>query len=172
MATLTLTTEEIIQVRLLMGARFTANDLSDDQIRSQVVLGACSDYVFEKVREGLDFDKLTDTERAIAERFRDETEDDIANFVNQVLKPPQVAAFRRAVMYRCAGVSVRLVKHVTSEDASDIRQEIQEQKIAEMETNLFQMSDNDILLIRKSFPDDAFPDVTRRKYKFFAVTRC
>ena len=95
MATLALTTGEIIETRSLLGNMITPDDLTDAQITSGVIAGEASDYVFEKVRESLNIDALGATEKAIALRIRDDADDDIAAFVNSVLKEPQARLFRR-----------------------------------------------------------------------------
>ncbi len=77
-------------VRIQLGAHVEPDDLSDDQITSGIMLGAVTDYVFERVREDLDLDLLSATERPIAERFQDETPEDISAFINTVLKPHNV----------------------------------------------------------------------------------
>lgn len=114
MATLTLSDAQVIEVRLLLGSHLTTDDVSDEQIRSQVILGAASDYVFEKIREGMDIASLPANEQTIARRFADETDDDITNFINVVLKPPQRGQMERAVMYRCAGLCVPIVSNAAT----------------------------------------------------------
>lgn len=175
MATLALTDDELTEVRLQLGNRVTTTDLSDAQIRSQTVLGAASDYVLEKVREGLDLNKLTDAERTIAERIRDESADDIANFVNVLLKPPQRSQFRRAVIFRTAGMCAPLVSTLLSESAAGIAQRIQARPWEVIQANLFLRSDEEINLLRDAFPDDAFPTEeesvkARGLYELFTVT--
>lgn len=176
MATLALTSEEIVEVRLQLGNRITASDLTDAQITGKTTLGSASDYVLEKVRDGLDLDKLSDSERTIAERLRDETADDIASFVNNVLKPPQVEQFRRSVIFRCAGMCAPLVSTVLSESAAGIAQRIQARPWEVLQASLFLRADEEITLLRNAFPDDAFPTVVegaakRGNYNFFAITK-
>lgn len=167
MASLVLTDSEVIEVRLQVGAAITIEQLSDIQITSTTTLGAASDYVFERVREGLDLSRLTQTERAIAERFRDETPDDIASFVNEVLKPPQVSQFRRAVIFRTAGLCAPLVDRVHSETAGDILERVEVRPFLGMQNVLFQRADEEIARLREAFQDDAF---TRPRWSFFKVT--
>ena len=53
MAVLTLTDSDVGEVRLLLGADVTADDITDAQIKSDAILGASSDYVFEKIRRNM-----------------------------------------------------------------------------------------------------------------------
>ena len=171
MATLTLTDEEVAEVSLLIGA---SNPLSAEQIRSNVILGTASDYVFEEIRKGMNVEALTPSERAIAERFADETEDDIANFVNVVLKPPQRSQMRRAVMYRCAGLCVPIVQQLSSESAGGISQRLTIQQWEIKQAGFFQRADEEITRLNEAFPDDAFSEEPARKlpkYTLFASTR-
>lgn len=172
MATLAITDAECDEVRLQIGNKLTATDLSNEQIRAGTVLGAASDYVFEQVREGLDLSKLTDDERLIAERFRDETDDDIANFTSQILKPPQVQQMRRAVIFRTSGMAVQIVESLLAESAGGINQRIQARAWEVLQASLFQRGDEEIQRLRATFPDDAFPSESQRaaaRYNLFAV---
>ena len=176
MAILELTTTEVAEVRFQAGNRLTEADLSDVQINSSTVLGAASNYVFEKVRDGMNIDLLTDAERVIAERFRDETPDDVANFVNQVLKPPQVSQFRRAIIFYTAGLAVQAVRTVGRETVGQVTQAILQSPSQQARGDwqdrqrfLFEQADLEISHIAKAFPNDAF---TRKKVaiNLFAIT--
>ena len=175
MAILTLTDTEVVEVRLQLGARLTASDLSDEQIRSTSVLGAATDYVFEKLREGLNEDALVDEERVIAERFRDEQPEDISNFVNVVLKPPQRQQLRLGVIYRAAGIAAPMVERYETENAAGISQRVAEPRWQSLQRSLFSRADEQIQLVRKAFPDDAFQTEAQRvlpKYKLFTLGGC
>lgn len=166
MAVLTLTDADVVEARLQVGAWVTASVLSDAQIKADTVLGAASDYVFEKIREGLDLTKLTDAERQIVERFRDETDDDIASFVNTVLKPPQRTQMRRAVIYRTAGLCVPIVARVLRESAAGVDTE---REILRTQDELFRLCDSEISRLRAAFPNDAFLKPLS-DYTLFSVT--
>ena len=177
MATFDLTTAEIAEVRFQAGSRLTEEDLSDAQITGSTVLGAASNYVFEKVRDGMNLELLTESERVIAERFRDETAEDITNFVNQVLKPPQVSQFRRAIIFYTAGLAVQAVRSVGRETVGQVTQAIVQSPSQQArsdwqdrQTFLFGQADLEISHINKAFPDDAF---SREKVTFtlFGITR-
>ena len=173
MATLLLNQDELAEVRLLVGKNIKEDMLTDFEIQSGVVLGAASDYVFEKVREGLDLSKLTDVERTIAERFRDETDDDIVRFSTEVLKPPQEQQMRRAVIYRSAGLCVAIVNQVISESAANITTRIQNRAWEVLQASLFTRADEEIERLRQAFPDDAFPTQAEQAlaaYNIFSVT--
>ena len=163
---LTLTDAEVIEARLQVGAWVTTSQLSDAQIKADTVLGSASDYVFEKVREGLDVSKLSATERAIAERFRDETDDDIASFVNTVLKPPQRSQMRRAVLFYTAGLCVPIVARVLREGAAGVDTE---RVILRTQAELFALADAEIQRLRNAFPDDAFHKPAA-DWTLFAIT--
>lgn len=170
MANYELTTDEIAEVRFQTGNRLTDVDLSDTQITSSTVLGAAANYVFEKVREGMNLDLLTDAERLIAERFRDETPEDVANFVNQVLKPPQVKQFRRAIIFYTSGLSMQAVRTVGRETVGQVTQALvqspSQQERGDWQDRqrfLFEQADLEIGYILKAFPDDAF---ARKKVTF------
>ena len=172
MATLAITEAECDEVRLQIGNKITTDQLSNEQIRAGTVLGAASDYVLERVREGIDLTKLTSDERIIAERFRDEAPDDIANFVNVVLKPPQVQQMRRAVIYRTAGLGVQIVETLLAENTGNLGQRVQPRAWEILQASLFDRADEEITRLREAFPDDAFPSESQRaaaRYNLFAV---
>ena len=168
MARLELTEAEIVEVRLQVGIWVTPDMLTDAQIQAETILGAASDYVFEKVREDLNLDRLPDLERGIAERFADETDDDIASFVNVVLKPPQRRQMRRSVVYYSGGLCVPLVARVVREGAVGVDSE---RELLREAGQLFQLADSEIARLRNAFPDDAFerPIPT---FRLFSVTGC
>ena len=166
MAMLTLTDDEKVEVRLQVGAWVTSTMLTDAMITAGTVLGTASDYVFEKVREGMNLEALTSAERLIAERFADETDDDIANFINTVLKPPQRQQMRRAVVFYSAGLCVPLVARVLREGAAGIDTE---RTILRTQSELFTLADAEINRLREAFPDDAFKKPTS-DYNLFAIS--
>ena len=174
MADFDLTNTEVAEVRFQTGSRLTDADLSDVQINSSTVLGAASNYVFEKVRESMNLDLLTDAERLIAERFRDETAESIANFVNQVLKPPQVSQFRRAIIFYTAGLAIQAVRTVGRETVGQVTQAIVQSPSQQARGDwqdhqrfLFEQADLEISHIAKAFPSDAFAE---KQINFFTVT--
>ena len=85
-----------------------------------MISGEASDYVFEKVRESLNVEALGATEKAIALRIRDDADDDIAAFVNSVLKEPQARLFRRAIVY-VPPETQRLMSRPVSENSGDFK---------------------------------------------------
>ena len=173
MANVTLTDNQVIEVRMQVGTDVTESELSDAQITSDTTLGSACDYVYEKVREGIDLSKLTEQERTIAQRARDETPDDLTNFVNTILKPPQRTQFSRAIIFRTAGMCATIVKRLESETASGITKRIQERKALELRNVLFESADAEIERLRQAFPDDAFPTDSERilpKYNLFTTT--
>ena len=156
MAILQLTDEELAEVRLHLGAKLTVDDLSDDQIKSSSILQSATDYVFERVREDLDLDLLTETERGVAERLRDQTAEDIVTFINTVLTPPQQGQMRRAVIFRTAGLCAPVVSRYESVEFVDVSQRRAVSKAEDVQASLFERCDEEIDRLRNAFPDDAF----------------
>ena len=167
MATLALTTVEIVEARSLLGNQITTDDLTDAQILSGVISGEASDYVFEKVRESLNVDALGATEKAIALRIRDDADDDIAAFVNSVLKEPQARLFRRAIVYRSAGNATAIMSRPVSENSGEITLSVDTPKWQDLQTHLYKIAEEQIEQINKIFPNDAFVQKRRR---YFAVS--
>ena len=168
MATLVLTAEEVREARFMAGSRLTAEHVPDSLITGSLVLGAASDYVFEKVRQSLDLSKLSAADRVIAERFADERDDDIANFVNQVLKPPQRQQMRRGVLYRCTGNIIVAVQQISNERAGLIGQTVANVPTQASATDwekkrdhFYRLADGEIERLNNAFGDDAFGTASR-----------
>ena len=166
MATLALTTVEIVEVRSLLGNEITTDNLTDAQITSGVISGEASDYVFEKVRESLNIDALGATEKAIALRIRDDADDDIAAFVNTVLKEPQARFFRRAIVYRSAGnaTAIYIRRYLTTLD--DFTQRVDMPKWTDLQTHLYKIADEQIARINKIFPSVS---ALQKRRRYFAI---
>jgi len=173
MAALTLTDNELAEVRLQIGNNITADHISDSQIASSTILEAACDYVFEKVREDIDISVLDADEQLIAERVADEAPDNITNFINTVLKPPQRQQIRRAIIYRCSGLAVQVVSTLLAENAGSINQRMQARPWEVIQASLFLRADEEIQRLRDAFPDDAFPsesETTSATYNLFSLT--
>ena len=171
MAQLTLSDADLQEVRLLVGSRVSTDLLTNEDIRSETVLGTATDYVYERVREGLDVSLLDATQADAAERLYDRTPDDVDNFVSIVLRPPQPTQFKRAVIYYCAGLCLPLVQQVRQETKGSIQQAIDIQSWEDKQANYFEQSNREIARLRNVFPDDAFPQQGGVKYNLFGVTR-
>ena len=173
MGILNLTDSDVNQVRFLVGNRVTDDLLSNDDIRSDSVLGMATDYVYEKVREGVDFSALDATQSAVAERLYDDNPDDVDSFVSIVLKPPQPGQFRRAVIVYTAGLCLPVVQQIRQETKGGIQQSIDIADWTEKQANFFERADQEIQRLRAAFPTDAFPTSGRRPLRrYFAITSC
>ena len=179
MASLSLTAQEVLEVREMLGTRVTVADAPDSMIVSQMNLGAASDYVFERIRRSMDISKLPENLREIAERFADEQDDDIANFVNQVLKPPQRLQMRRAVMFRTAGNIVVAIQLTATERAGLVSETLSNaptvaSRSADWEQkrdHFYNLADDEIHRLVYAFEDDAFSssDFSTVTYKLLAT---
>ena len=158
MATLALTATEIVSVRRLISTRLTVELFPDEVIIDAQFIGSSCDYVFEEVIRDIELNFLPDNERLIAERVRDATAEDVAGFINQVLKHPQQGQFRRAVIFNLAGLLIPSVSSVVSESAGGISQSYLWQPSEQRQAYLFAEADREIERLRNAFPDDAFPD--------------
>ena len=167
-ALLQLTNDEIADVRLQLGSKLTPDNLSDAQITSGSMLGSATDYVFERVREDLDLEALDTTERGIAERFRDESAEDVAAFINIVLKPPQRSQMRRAVVFRTAGLCAPVISRTLGESYAGINQRQLALPASVLQDSLFQRCEEEIDRLRNAFPDDAFLSNKQRVASGFA----
>ncbi|MDE0316536.1 MAG: hypothetical protein OXM61_16745 [Candidatus Poribacteria bacterium] len=158
MAVIELTATEIISVRRLISTRLTPELFPDSYITDVQFLESSADYVFETVISDMDLEKLTTSERMVAERVRDQNPEDVAMFINNVLKPPQQKQFRRAVVFNLAGQLIPSVSSVVSESAGGISQSYLWQPSEQRQAFLFSEADREIDRLRNAFPDDAFPD--------------
>ena len=170
MATLALTKEEIRSTRLQFSHRLTETDIPDGIIADNLMVSSATDYVYENVLRDIDVSALPSDEMAFAERIRDATDDNFIGFLDNVLKPPQDSQFRRAVIFRLAGLLVPTIKQVIAESGSDISQRFQTHEWEIVQASLFLRSDEEIELLRNAFPDDAFPDDAGAVRSFKNVT--
>ena len=163
-----LLSSEIVSVRRQIHAALTATDVPDTVITDTLPVGSAFDYVFEQIINALNINAIgadgqplfTDDEKALIQRTRDESADNFASFNNTVLKPPQRAQFRRAVLFRLAGLLVPTVRQLLSESGGSISQSFTSVAWDDRQASLFTFADDEILRIYKAFPNDAFPDNT------------
>ena len=95
---------------------------------------------------------LTQAQADAFGKVRDETELDVTNFINQALRPPQVGQFRRAIIYRSAGLGVPLVTQLIRETGDVVVQQWEERKWRDLQANLFSLCDDEITRLRDAFP--------------------
>ena len=174
MAKLALTPAEIIEVRQLVSVGATPTAIPDVTITSEVYLGAASDYVYERVLERTDltgeaFESLTQDEKDAVTRARDETAEDITNFINVVLKPPQRLQFRRAVMFRTAGLIVEGFPQRRHQRLVDFVESFTQRDWVQHRIFLFAECDREIQRIGKSFAGDIFPEFDFAKLSVFTL---
>lgn len=180
---LQLTDAELIEMRNNVSLKATVADLPDDVLRSGTVLGEATDYVFEAVRANMQtsgdaFEMLSPEQRAaitaIQSRTTANVETQIANFINVVLVGPQKVQFRRAVIFRGAGLATAMLSQLLSESAGGIAQRFQNQQWEVKQAALFALADEQINHIRNAFPEDIFTDApidaSRASYKMFDIT--
>ena len=158
---LTLRQDEKDTIRLLTGVETTAVGLTDNQIDSEAILGQAAAYVFRKVIQNVDVGKLT--HYADMQALRNET--DLNEFLQGgsrgELSAVQTASFRRAVLLRCAGLAMLLLKPpVILESANEIISQRRESRSwQEVQAQLFERADTEIDTILTHDPDDAFSRV-------------
>lgn len=169
MADFALSDSEIDEVRLQLGVyatgEQTAKFLGDADIRGEGFLGAALDFVYEEVRRGMDITKLSEAQQAAALREYDGTADDIQEFLDVVLRPPQINQFRRAVIFRTAGMCAPTLIQIQSQTSAIFSYRVEERSWEVLQTSLFARADEEILRLRAAFPDDAFPDEQERRVK-------
>ena len=162
MALITLTDAEIVSVRRLLSTRLTPELFPDENITDALFLQSSADYVFESIINDIDLTKLEGVEVTLATRVRDQNPEDVAAFINTVLKPPQQQQFRRAIIFNLAGTLVPSVSSVVSESGGGISQSYLWQPSEARQAYLFSEADREIERLRNAFPDDAFPDTTAK----------
>lgn len=151
---LTLTADDYNDIRLLTGTLTEDDDLTDAQINGQAINGAASDWAKGELLRYVNVDALqvfTDIET-----LRNSNIDSIS-FAE--LTSIQEAQLKRAVIYRCAGIAVELLRPVTQEGSSDIvtqRRATPEWK--ELQDDLFAKAEAEIVEIRQAYDDDAWLD--------------
>jgi len=185
MAALQLDTTEIISVRREIALNLTEVEVPDDAITDTLILGSATDFVFERVRENMQisgdaFDSLSDSAKtAITSALSRDTagDNEITGFINNALAPPQQQQFRRAVMFRLAGLLIPKVSQVLSESAGSIAQRFQNVQWEVRQLSLFARVEEEIVFIRNAFPDDIFVDATNQEtisalanYTLFSTT--
>ena len=157
----TLTDDELKEIRYHVGNRVSDTDLPDEVINSQSVLGASLDFVLSMIRKSIDMTKLPDLsadERDALVHLPDEGPQDIARFVNIVLKGPQQRQFRRAVIYRCAGIALTAIARSTGDSFTGFSTRVAQTPLQFQQQHLFLLSATEVVLIREQFPDDVFLD--------------
>lgn len=185
MATLTLSDAEIVSIRREISLGITHDQVPDDAITDDLILGSATSYVLERVKEHMQtsgdaYDALSDAAKAAitAALNRDAADDpdEIAGFINNALTAPQRQQFRRGVLFRVAGLLIPKVSQILSESAGSISQRFQNVQWEVRQVNLFERVDEEIVAIRNAFPDDIFQDATPSEsasrlgdYTFFAV---
>ena len=178
MAGFTFTSDEVAEVKMQMGKSLRFDALTTDEINAKTIRDAACDYVIETVTKGITKQSLADEvsagvlTQAEADAFgkvRDETELDVTNFINLVLRTPQVGQFRRAIIYRAAGLGVALVTQLEREQADVVQQTWEKRGWRSIQSNLFQMCDDEITRLRDAFPDDLFK-IRRVPITLFAIT--
>ena len=173
MAFITLTDDELAEVRLHLGNRVTSQQISDEQLRSKTIEQAASDYVLESILKDINVHALGDAQDEYVD-IRDGTADEsaITSFLNTALKIPQLEQFRRAVIYRAAGLAAGAVDRQLSEGAIGINQRVAAKPWEVLQASLFQRCDEEIERLRNAFPNDAFPSQEQRaraSYQLFQV---
>lgn len=163
---MTITDAECDEIRLRIGSVYMkTGNLSNDQIRSDTLLGAASDFVFEAVTRRVDFSKLRDYKDIDALR-----EVTVNQFLGlnpdgtpsdtwvSPLTDRQKQQFRRAVLYRTAGLSMGLVAPVVRENLNIASRQRDVPNWQAKQSDLFGEADAAIVQLRGWFPDDAFLD--------------
>lgn len=167
-----LTDAEKVEVRLQLGSNITTKELTDEQIDSDSILGAASDYVFDSVTENINQDALTDTQKAIVASLLDGSSENIDMFISDILVGRQSNMYRRAVVYRCAGNAASTVRVITAEVNAGISQRQQVSPAEVKRASLFLQADEQIVMLKNLFPDDPIPDVSgsRVVFNLFSTT--
>lgn len=178
MAGFSFTSAEIAEVQMQMGKSLRFNPLTTDEINSTTIRVAACDYVIEEITKGITEDtlaaevsagRLTQAEADAFGKARDETELDVTNFINMALRIPQVGQFRRAIIYRAAGIGVGVSTQLVRETGDVVVQQWEERKWKEIQSNLFGFCDDEIRRLRDAFPEDLFR-VRQATFTLFAIT--
>ena len=170
MAKIEFTKTEIRSIRRQISTSLDENLLPDYVINDDLVISDASDYVFERLREHmltsgeaynrLNFSAQTAIENVLTRVVGDDTQQ-LTNFIEIVLQPPQRKMFRRSVQYRVAGDLIPTVPQLLSERGGSVEQRYQETKWETLQTRLYHKSDEKITQIRNAFPNDIFVNVQR-----------
>ena len=178
MAGFVFTDDEIAEVQMQMGKSLRYDALTTDEINSKTVRDAACDYVIETITKGITAESLasevsagvlTQAEADAFGKVRDETELDVTNFINLALRTPQVGQFRRAIIYRSAGLGVALVTQLEREQADVVQQTWEKRGWRDVQAHLFLMCNDEIDRLRDAFPEDLFR-IRPAKITLFAIT--
>jgi hypothetical protein len=165
---LTLTSDELDEVRLLTGVYNYDSDLPDARINTQVIVGEASDYVIGELLRNVDISKLQDY--STIEEARSASPDD---FIMNSLSETQRLLFRSSVVYRCSGLSMPLLAPYFTEGSDQIvtqRREIPDWRF--LRSSHFASADEQIVRIKSIDPNDAFiEDVDVGALGFFTTCK-
>ena len=152
----TLTEQEYSDVRLQIHANLQPDQLSDVQIGSDSMRGACGGVCAIAVPHIVDPEKLTTAQKRVIAALVDGTTDDPTEFIGTVLKSRQQKMFRRAVVFRTAGMCVPVVRTLTAEETGVVGQRMAVQMPDDKRADLFALAEAEIVLLHNVYGDDAF----------------
>ena len=153
------TADELNEVRMGIHTRLKPKDLSDEQIKSSMILGSAVDYVLGELLDDIDLSVFDETKRQTFLMVKDGMASSLTSFESTCLEGAQVQMFRRAVIYRATANAYPMVKVTDQEVAFDLtkRYDLPDQK--DKLTWLMEQVDLNIIRLRNLFPTDAYPDV-------------
>ena len=141
MADITLTESEYNQVRSRIHTSLTIENFPNAKVSEDLVLNSACDYVFEELVQG-----LANRPSTLAEL--------VAKFDG-----PQEQQFRRAILFRLAGLIIPDLPQLLSQSAGPVTQRYQSQQWEVKQASLFLRADEEIERLRNAYDDDDFePD--------------
>ena len=148
MASLTVTTAQVAEMRSLIDPRATIKVLPDNLFTVDLTLGAATDWAWLETRGG--------RSDAAGEAS------DFATF-HAALTALETSHFNRAVFYRTAGLVASSYREVQSQDAGGIRQDYGG---ANTEADLNRHTEREIELLREVSPAGTY---SKTVYTLFAI---
>lgn len=179
---LTLSDADVSTVRMLTGVETSETDLTDNQIRSDALLGIASTFVFQRITENVNVSTLANAispplSRVPANTFNDYRDEHyssvdtirnvpIDHFVEEALSTQQQTAFRRSVVYRTAGLAMNILDpSLIQETTSQVVTHRWSEKIwLAVQESLFSTAEEAIDFIFNVYPDDAFQKPNNRLF--------
>ena len=151
MASLELTTDEVVEARLMVDPRGSDVVLSSTVFTSGLTVGAATDWAWAQARQN-----RVDTVG---------TTDDFDTFLAG-LSALETTHFRRAVLYRTTGLVASRYRELVEEGGIGIDQTYG--KAQESVPFLFAQAESELSLLRESAPSSAYE---KQKLILFAVTK-
>lgn len=141
---------DAMQIRLNLGESITEENLSGFDIASSTINGEAHDYVFNQSFLNVDISTFP-MSQPIA--LGTATSEQIESFLSSALNAKQLDLFKRAMIFRAAGLCAYIIDRIAAENVLVVRTTIQTRANQEVQKELFDRCDSAIVRLRDLFPE-------------------